>query len=517
MRRSLTTILTIAGSDSGGGAGVQADLRTFAALGLHGASAITAITAQNSQGVKECWPVPAAQLEAQLEAIGADYRLDGVKTGMLGSAAAVAAVASFLERYRPPHVVLDPVLASSGGAPLLDEEGRSGLLRVLLPRVDLITPNLPETRLLTGLEAGDDSGMEAAARRFLRLGARAVLIKGGHRSDLPRDLLLQAGSPPLWIDGKRIQPPGAPDRSPAAASEGSGVHGTGCVLAAAIAARLACGRELAAAAQDARRFVEAAIGGAISPGAGRPCVDPMAGASLFPLPAGSSHAQRLARLRGLYVVTDSTLRADRDASMVARAAFAGGAGAVQLREKRLPTPALIELARELAQQAARAAVLFLVNDRVDVALAADADGVHVGPDDMPPADARRLLGPDRLLGVSAGTVEEARAAAPYASYLGVGAIFGSRTKSDAGPAVTPARIGEIRAAVPDIPIVAIGGIDATNIPHVVAAGADAAAVVSAVVNAPDMVAAVQELTARFSAARTAHERGERPLHEPLCQ
>jgi len=134
-------------------------------------------------------------------------------------------------------------------------------------------------------------------------------------------------------------------------------------------------------------------------------------------------------------------------------------------------------------------------------LATDADGAHVGPEDMPPADARRLLGPGRLLGVSVGTVEEARAAAPYASYFGVGAIFGSRTKSDAGAAVTPARIAEIRATVPEIPIVAIGGIDAGNIAAVAAAGADAAAVVSAVVTAPDMLAAVRELEKKFREGR----------------
>jgi thiamine-phosphate pyrophosphorylase len=182
---------------------------------------------------------------------------------------------------------------------------------------------------------------------------------------------------------------------------------------------------------------------------------------------------------------------------VAAAASAGGACAVQLRERRLATPALLTLARELAARAAAANVLFLVNDRVDIALAAGADGAHVGPDDLPPADARRLLGPDRLLGVSVGTVEEAHAAAPHASYFGVGPIFGSRTKSDAGPAVTPARIAEIRAAVPEIPVVAIGGIDAGNIATVAAAGAAAAAVVSAVVTAPDMTAAVRDLVERF--------------------
>ena len=146
----------------------------------------------------------------------------------------------------------------------------------------------------------------------------------------------------------------------------------------------------------------------------------------------------------------------------------------------------------------RRTALFIVNDRVDVALASDADGVHLGPDDMRPEDARRLLGPDKLVGVSTGTLEEARAAAPYASYFGVGAIFGSKTKLDAGAPIGVERIREIKAAFPHIPIVAIGGINAGNIAEVARAGADAAAVVSAVVAAPDMAEATRELVRLFA-------------------
>jgi hydroxymethylpyrimidine kinase/phosphomethylpyrimidine kinase/thiamine-phosphate diphosphorylase len=488
--KELTPIaLTIAGSDSGGGAGLQADLRTFAALGVFGASVVTAITAQNSRGVSGVRPVPAEQVAAQLEALGLDLRLHAVKIGMLGSAEAVEAVVRFLDQYRPPNVVLDPVLASTGGVPLLDEVGRARLVNSLLPRVDLVTPNLGEAAALSGLPVGNDVEMEQAAQWFLNRGARAALVKGGHREDAPRDLLLVAGQPATWIEGVRID------------TAGSGVHGTGCALAAAIAARLAKGRDLVTAVREGKRFVEVAIRGAVTVGQGRPCVEPMAGAGLFAPDAEERHSARLARLRGLYVVTDSRLRPDRDAPAIVEAAFAGGACAVQLREKGLATPELVTLARTLAARARVAGVLFLVNDRVDVALAAGADGAHVGPDDMPPADARQLLGTERLLGVSVGTVEEAHAAAPYASYFGVGAIFGSHTKSDAGAAVTPARIREIRAAAPGIPIVAIGGIGLESIREVATAGAEAAAVVSAVVAAPDMTAAVRELVARFGQER----------------
>ena len=178
---------------------------------------------------------------------------------------------------------------------------------------------------------------------------------------------------------------------------------------------------------------------------------------------------------------------------------------LKLRDKALPTPELVTLARRLRQRVQAAGGLFIVNDRVDVALASEADGVHLGPDDLSPADTRRLLGPDKIVGVSTGTVEEAEAAAPYASYFGVGAIFGTRTKSDAGDPIGVERIREIKAAFPSIPIVAIGGITADNIADVSGAGAEAAAVVSAVVGAPEMEAATRNMVALFMQAETRME------------
>ncbi len=212
------------------------------------------------------------------------------------------------------------------------------------------------------------------------------------------------------------------------------------------------------------------------------------------------HAERIRTLAGaLYVVTDPEQRPDRSAEEITMAALAGGARIVQLRDKTLSTPQLVRLARRLAELCHRSGALLIVNDRVDVAAAADADGVHLGPDDMRPEDARRVLGSDTLIGVSTGAVQEALALAPFASYLGVGAIFGSKTKRDAGTAVGTERIGEIREALGPlpIPIVAIGGITAANIGEVARAGADSAAVVSAVIDAPDMRAATEELLARF--------------------
>ncbi|HYM61077.1 MAG TPA: thiamine phosphate synthase, partial [Thermoanaerobaculia bacterium] len=199
------------------------------------------------------------------------------------------------------------------------------------------------------------------------------------------------------------------------------------------------------------------------------------------------------KIGGVYVLTD----ARRDAEETIGAALEGGARIVQLREKTLPTPRLIELAKRIRRMTQSA--LFIVNDRVDVALASDADGVHVGPDDMRPADVRRLVG-DKIVGVSVGTVEEGIAAAPYASYFGVGAIYGTSTKADAGDAVGTQRIRDVRTTFPAMPIIAIGGIGRGNIGEAARAGADGAAVVSAVAGAEDMRAATAELVRLWGAS-----------------
>ncbi|MBV9850437.1 MAG: bifunctional hydroxymethylpyrimidine kinase/phosphomethylpyrimidine kinase, partial [Armatimonadetes bacterium] len=193
--------LTIAGSDPSGGAGIQADLRTFAALGVAGLSVITALTVQTSQGVLSVHPVAPDILAAQLNAILEDTRPDAVKIGMLGGAAQVRVVADALRRFHPPNVVLDPVLASTGGVPLLDEEGRRALLTELLPLCDLVTPNLGEAGQLAGRHVHDDTTMAEAGEQLLALGAKTVLVKGGHLAGEPYDLLLRQGQTPsrfLW-------------------------------------------------------------------------------------------------------------------------------------------------------------------------------------------------------------------------------------------------------------------------------------------------------------------------------
>lgn len=475
------SVLTIAGFDPSGGAGIQADLRVFDALGAAGFSASTALTVQNSRGVQAVHLVGADILGAQLEALFSDASIGAVKIGMLGGAAQVRAVARALERFQPPHVVLDPVLASTGGFPLLDAPGRSALLRELLPLCGLITPNLPEAAALTGLKVAGETAAASAGEELLRRGARAVLIKGGHRAGPPTDILFRAGRAEAVYVGARVAT--------------SHSRGTGCLLSAATAACLALGRDLEQSIRRAKNMVGRALETPVVVGGGRGYPDIMAAAR-----ADHVHARRLARLKGLYVLTDMSPRPGRGPEELVRAALRGGAGIVQLREKSLTTPDLVRLAKRLNRIARAHGALFIVNDRVDAALASGADGVHLGPDDMSPADARRLLGAERLVGVSVGTIDEARLAAPHASYFGVGAIFASKTKADAGLPVGVRRLREIGQACPGLPLVAIGGIHEGNIAEVARAGASAAAVVSAIARTADMQRAARRLARGFGSA-----------------
>ncbi len=488
------SVLTIAGSDPSGGAGIQADLRVFAALDVVGLSAVTALTVQNSQGVQSCHPVPAELLAAQIESILTDSAVRAVKIGMLGGAAQVRTVAAMLRRFDPPYVVLDPVLASTGGVPLLDEDGIRALLEELLPLCTVVTPNIPEAHTLTGIAPNQDFLDLSLAQRLFELGAKAVLIKGGHASpgsdDALVDTLFVRGEGAVRLAGKRVQTPHT--------------HGTGCLHASAIAACLAKGISLRDAAGYAQTLVSDALAVPVVAGRGRGYPD-VAGAVASGRTADNrTHAHRLSLLRGLYVLTDPDLRLDRTPEQIMQEALEGGARIVQLRDKRLSTSELITLARRLNAQARAAGALFIVNDRVDVALASGADGVHLGPGDMHPADARRLLGPNKVVGVSISTVEEALPIAPFASYLGVGAIYGSKTKTDAGAAIGTERIREIKHAFPEHPLVAIGGIDQSNIKAVRQAGADAAAVISAVLCAPDMRQAAECLTRALSTGVSEH-------------
>ncbi|MCY3846197.1 MAG: bifunctional hydroxymethylpyrimidine kinase/phosphomethylpyrimidine kinase [Acidobacteria bacterium] len=254
----MTAALTIAGSDSSGGAGIQADLRTFAAHGVHGLCAVTAVTAQDAGGVQACHAVPPRVVEAQIAAATASPGVAAVKTGMLATAAIVDVVAAAAARRALPRLVVDPVLRSGLGDRLLDDDAIERLRRALLPRAAVVTPNRDEAERLAGMRIASPADAREAARRIHDLGPRAVVVTGGHLEE-------DAGhAVDVLFDGSDVVELRAPRVN------GLTVHGTGCTFAAAVAAALAHGRPVAEAAADAQRFVAGALRDAVAAGpAGR--------------------------------------------------------------------------------------------------------------------------------------------------------------------------------------------------------------------------------------------------------
>jgi hydroxymethylpyrimidine/phosphomethylpyrimidine kinase len=250
-------VLSIAGSDSGGGAGIQADLKTFAALGCYGMTAITALTAQNTLGVSGIHGVPPEFLKAQIQAVVEDIGVDAVKLGMLHAPEIVEVVAWAIDRYQLKNVVLDPVMVATSGDRLIEDETVQVLVRELFPRAVVVTPNLDEAALLVGHAIDGVAALDAAADELLALGAKAVLLKGGH---LPGeevvDVLLQAGGNRKRLASARIA--------------SRNLHGTGCTLSSAIAAHLALGAALPDAVEGARTYVIGAMaaGAGVQTGAG---------------------------------------------------------------------------------------------------------------------------------------------------------------------------------------------------------------------------------------------------------
>jgi hydroxymethylpyrimidine/phosphomethylpyrimidine kinase len=243
---SYPRVLSIAGSDSGGGAGIQADLKTMSALGCYGMTAITALTAQNTCGVRSIHGVPPQMLRDQIDAVVEDIGVDAVKIGMLHASEIVRTVAEAIERHALPHVVFDPVMVATSGAVLIDDSAVDVLVRELFPRATLITPNLDEAALLVKRKLHTESDMEAAAAELFAMGARAVLVKGGHlQGEVVSDLLARASGERIWMRDARIHTPNT--------------HGTGCTLSSAIASYLALGQGLQQAVQSARMYIRGAL------------------------------------------------------------------------------------------------------------------------------------------------------------------------------------------------------------------------------------------------------------------
>jgi hydroxymethylpyrimidine/phosphomethylpyrimidine kinase len=239
-------VLSIAGSDSGGGAGIQADLKTFSALGCYGMTAITALTAQNTCGVRAIHGVPPQMLRDQIDAVVDDIGVDAVKIGMLHAPEIVHTVAQAIDRHNLRNVVFDPVMVATSGAVLIDQAAVDVLVRELFPRASVITPNLDEGALLVGYPLNNKEDMQRAASDLLSKGARAVLLKGGHLpGDTVSDLLMTGSGDTHWMHAPRIHSPNT--------------HGTGCTLSSAVAAHLALGASLLEAVEQSRTYVREAL------------------------------------------------------------------------------------------------------------------------------------------------------------------------------------------------------------------------------------------------------------------
>ncbi len=250
----MKTVLTIAGSDCSGGAGIQADIKTITVHGLYAMSAITALTAQNTTGVYGISEVSPDFLTNQLDCIFNDIFPDAVKIGMVSDKPLIEAIAASLKKYKAKNIVLDPVMVSTSGSRLMAEDASDCLIRELMPLADIITPNLAEAEVLSGMAITDRAETEEAARIIAEDFKGAVLIKGGHNKDNSDDLLYSEGKM-LWIEGKRIENPNT--------------HGTGCTLSSAIACGLAEGKDLTQAVKEAKDFISGAIAANLNLGKGR--------------------------------------------------------------------------------------------------------------------------------------------------------------------------------------------------------------------------------------------------------
>lgn len=479
---------TIAGSDASGGAGIQADLATFADFGVHGCALVTALTTQTRRGVVQMLPTPAAHLAREMELLARDYPPGAVKVGMLAGAETVEAVARGLAALEVP-VVLDPVLAASRGGRLLDDAGLRAL-EAILPQLALVTPNCQEAGRLAGMaEVADFAAMEEAAERIRARGARAVLVTGGHLGeDFACDYLL-AEEGAYWLRSPRIATPHD--------------HGTGCTLSAAVAAALARGERLLDAVVLAKMAVSAGLAAAVPLAGGPGAVAHGVG------PWGIAHLPELLRERpdrfrapqfprceverlGLYPVVDSPEWVER--------VLEGGVRTVQLRIKDAPPTALEAAVRRAADAARRRGARLFVNDHWRLAINAGAYGVHLGQEDLDGADLAAIARAGLRLGTSNHAwYEIARSHALAPSYMALGPVYPTTTKEMRFAPLGVERLREwVELLAPRYPLVAIGGIDEARLPGVLATGVGSVAVVRAVTQAPDWRGALERLCRPFA-------------------
>ncbi|XP_004140412.1 thiamine biosynthetic bifunctional enzyme TH1, chloroplastic isoform X1 [Cucumis sativus] len=454
-------VLSVAGSDSGAGAGIQADLKTCAARGVYCSTVITAITAQNTVGVQDVNVVPEGFVSKQLKSVLSDMQVDVVKTGMLPSTGIVQVLHQCLKEFPVRALVVDPVMVSTSGDVLAGPAIISVLQEKLLPMADLVTPNLKEASALLGdMPLTTISDMRHAAMLIYQMGSKNVLIKGG---DLPDSL----DAVDIFFDGKDLH------ELRSSRIKSRNTHGTGCSLASCIAAELAKGSSMFSAVKASKQFIERALRYSKDINIGHGPQGPFDHLCCLKNREPSSYSQGCFNPADLflYAVTDSGMneRWDRSITDAVKDAVEGGATIVQIREKDAKTRDFLEVAKSCIKICRAHGVPLLINDRIDIALACNADGVHVGQSDIPAHEVRRLLGPNKIIGVSCKTTEQAEQAwIDGADYIGCGGVYPTNTKANN---LTVGIDGLKRVCLASkLPVVAIGGINHTNAAAVMGIG-----------------------------------------------
>ena len=492
-------VWTIAGSDSGGGAGIQADLHSLHALGVHGCSVISAITAQNSVAVKMVDPVLMQTFCAQIDALGVDLPPAAIKIGLLPTRLHVEVLARRLDTIGVPFVVYDPVAIASTGTPMAEPNMLAAVREHLLPRLSLITPNGPELEALTGIPATSPALVRAGAARLRELGARAVLVKGGHLEwggDLCLDYY-QDEHREFWLAAPRLN-----------TRHG---HGTGCCYASAIAAVVALDYPVEDAITLARAYLQQGLAAAQGVGSGPGPIAHLGwpgDLAHFPraVLAGSTldrrfglHETSSARLPqgpfvstehclGLYPVVDSVQWLER--------LLEAGVRTLQLRIKDLPADAVMPAIAAAVALGSRFGARLFINDYWQQAIEAGAYGVHLGQEDMETADLAAIQAAGLRLGISThGYFELMRARELAPSYIALGHIFPTNTKAMPSRPQGLVRLHHYRALMAQWPTVAIGGIGEERVAAVKASGVGSIALVSAITGSDDWRGATARLLA----------------------
>lgn len=483
---------SIAGSDSGGGAGIQADLATFHDFGVHGCTVITAITAQNSFAVGHVSVTPRRTLAAQINALDSDLQADVIKLGMLASEEVVEMVSKYLDAYTG-FVVCDPVMVSTSGGELMPSGVCDVLIEKLLPRADLLTPNLSEAETLLNRKINDLDDVERAAVDIVALGARSVLLTGGHLSarNNERHDYWTDGEQGFWLSGANI--------------DTLNTHGTGCTLSSAIAAAVAKGYALFDALVIAKAYVSQGLQMSVQLGGGPGPVAHIGWPQrLADLPSLNRRLPAVGRRTafascdgelGLYPVVDS-------AQWIARL-LACGVKTIQLRVKNLDGEALKHEVREAIALGKKFNARVFINDYWQLGISEGAYGVHLGQEDLDCADIAAIAAAGLRLGVSTHTYYEvARAHSLRPSYIAIGPVYSTTSKEMPW---TPQGLPQLRRWVamlsPDYTLTAIGGIDSKRAKDVLATGVGSVAMISAITQAENPEAVVAELLALHESHR----------------